>query len=138
MHRRQFMKRFIVSALCVSLAFVGVGAIADQVAAGFKSDEKALEIIRKARVAIGGDSAIAGVRSFIIKGQSSKTFSIDGTEKIEQGETEIVFESPNRLFKMMKFGDHAGTAGAGIVERNVDVVVLGSEVDGQRKMILEG
>lgn len=129
------MKRLIVSALCVSFAFVGIGTIADQVAAGFKSDEKALDIIKKARVAIGGDVAIAGVRSFIIKGQSSKTFSVDGAERTELGETEIVFESPNRLFKMMKFGDHAG---AGIVEKNVDVVVLGGGADGPHKMILEG
>ena len=132
------MKRLIIAAICVSLTFVGIGTIAETVAGKLKSDEKALDIIRKARVAIGGDAAIGGVRSFIIKGQSSKTFSIDGAERTEQGETEIVFESPNRLFRMMKFGDRTAAAGTDIVERNVDVVVVGRGADGPHKMILEG
>ena len=132
------MKRLIIAAICVSLTFVGIGTIAETVAGKLKSDEKALDIIRKARVAIGGDAAIGGVRSFIIKGQSSKTFSIDGTERTEQGETEIVFESPNRLFRMMKFGDQTAAAGPGIVEKNVEVVVLTGDADGPHKMILEG
>ena len=132
------MKRFIVSALLVSLAFVGIGSIADQVAAGFKSDEKALEIMSKARSAIGGDSAVAGVRSFIIKGQNSRTVTIDGTEKLEQGESEIVFESPNKLMKMIKFGHHDGSAENAQIVKDLDVVVLGGGADGPHKVIVEG
>lgn len=131
------MKRLIIAGLCVSLMFIGVGTIADTVAGKFKSDEKALDIIRKARVAIGGDSAIAGVRSFVIKGQTSKTVSINGAERLEQGETEIVFEAPNKMMKMVKIGDHAAGADA-IIEKNVDVVVLGGPGDGPHKVILEG
>lgn len=132
------MKRFVVSTIVASLAFIGAGAVVDKIIAGSKSDAKALEIIAKARTAIGGDAAIAGVRSFVIKGQTSKTFSINGADRIEQGETEIVFESPNRLMKMMKIGDANAAGGDAIIEKNIDVVVVGGAGDGPHKVILDG
>ncbi|HEX6279546.1 MAG TPA: hypothetical protein VFZ49_05960 [Pyrinomonadaceae bacterium] len=132
------MKRFIVSALCVSLAFIGAGAVVDKIIAGYKSDDKALEIIAKARTAIGGDAAIGGVRSFVIKGTTNKTVSVNGVERIEQGETEIVFESPNRLMKMVKMGDPNAAGGDAHVEKKVDVVVVGGPGDGPHKVIVEG
>ena len=52
------MKSFIVSVLCVSVFFIGLGSLVDKVGATFKSDEKALELVRKARQAIGGDNAV--------------------------------------------------------------------------------
>jgi len=131
------MKRSIISALVVSLAFVGIGTIADTVAGRVKSDEKALEIMKKARLAIGGDDAIAGVRSMVIKGQTSKTISMNGAERIEQGETEIVFEYPNRLMKMVKLGDPSAAAGDGLAEKNIEVVVVGSGT-GEKTVTLEG
>lgn len=129
------MKRFIVSTLVVSLAFIGAGAVVDKIIAGKKSDEKALEIIAKARAAIGGDAAIGGVRSFVIKGQTSKTININGAEKFEQGETEIVFESPNRLMKMVKIGD--ANAG-GEAHKQFDMVIVGGPGDGPHKVTFEG
>jgi hypothetical protein len=132
------MKRFVVSTLVASLAFIGAGAVVDKVIGGSKSDEKALAIIAKARTAIGGDSAIGGVKSFVIKGQTSKTLSINGADRIEQGETEIVFESPNRLIKMVKIGDANASDGDAIVEKNIDVVVVGGPGDGPHKVIVEG
>ncbi len=124
------MKRFVVSTLVASLAFIGAGAVVDKIIAGARSDEKALEIIAKARTAIGGDAAITGVRSFVIKGQTSKTFTINGTDRTEQGETEIAFESPNRLMKTVKIGD-ANAGGDAIIEQKVDVVVVNDSVDGE-------
>ncbi|MDI1241340.1 MAG: hypothetical protein PSX80_05405 [bacterium] len=132
------MKRFVVSTLVTSLAFIGAGAVVDRVIGGSKSDEKALEIIAKARAAIGGDSAIAGVSAFVIKGQSSKTVNINGADRIEQGETEIAFESPNRLMKMVKIGDSGAVGDDAIVEKNVDVVVVGGPGDGSHKIIVDG
>ena len=49
------MKKFAVSVLTISVFFVGLGSLAEKVGARFKSDEKALEIIGKARTAIGGE-----------------------------------------------------------------------------------
>ena len=47
------MKRFIVSILCVSVFFIGLGSLAEKAGARFKSDPRALEIIKQARQAIG-------------------------------------------------------------------------------------
>lgn len=120
------MKRFIVSVLCVAVFFVGLGTLVEKVGAKFKSDEKALSLIRAARQAIGGDSAIAGVQSLYITGKSTRAFKIDGAERIEQGETEIALQLPNKLVRMVKFGKHEGgdaLTGEGI-RRKVDVVVI--------------
>ena len=46
------MKRFIISVFCVSVFFVGLGAIVEKTGAAFKSDEKALDLVRNAREAI--------------------------------------------------------------------------------------
>ena len=51
------MKRFVISILSIAVFFVGLGSLVEHVGAKFKSDEKALEIVRKARIAIGGDAA---------------------------------------------------------------------------------
>ena len=56
------MKRFIVSILCVTVFFIGLGGLVEKVAAGFKSDERALAIIKQARAAIGGEANIANAR----------------------------------------------------------------------------
>ena len=63
------MKRFVISVLSIAVFFVGLGTLCDQVAAKFKSDDKALEIVRKARTALGGDAALAEVRSMTITGR---------------------------------------------------------------------
>jgi hypothetical protein len=132
------MKGFIVSTLVVSLGFIGAGAVVDKIIAGSKSDEKALEILAKARAAIGGDAAIGSVKAFVIKGQTSKTVSINGVDTFEQGETEIAFESPNRLMKMIKIGNAGAMADGAQVQRKVDVIAFRGEGDGTQKVILEG
>jgi hypothetical protein len=119
------MKRFIVSILGVSFFFICMGAVVDHVGAKFKSDEKALDIIKKARAAIGGDAALAGVRGLVIKGQTRRTFQIDGAERLEQGETEIALQYPDRMYKMVKLGKHDGAEGEGLIEKRFDVVVTG-------------
>src|SRR5256885_6260618 len=101
------MKRFIFSILFVSAFFVGVGTIVDKVGAKFKSDEKALELIRQARQAIGGDSAIGSVQSLRIVGQTTKTFKMDGVSRSESGETEIALQLPDKLTRMTRMG-HEG------------------------------
>lgn len=122
-----------------AMVFVGIGNIAEKVAADFKSDEKALAIIKNARIAIGGDAAIGEVKSMVIKGQTSKTLNIDGVERIEQGETEIAFENPGRLMKMVKLGNaEAGGEGKMLIERKVDVVVVGKNDGPAKTMIFEG
>src|SRR5215204_2397470 len=115
------MKRFIVSVLCVSVFFICLGDLIERASASFKSDDKALELLRKARSAVGGDAAIGGVRSMTILGKATKTIDVEGVARTENGETEINFELPNKLSRKMKFGTGDGNQ---LAEKQFDVVVV--------------
>lgn len=132
------MKKFVLSVLSVAVFFVGLGAIVEKAGAKFKSDEKALDIVRKARVAIGGDAAIAEVRSMTIVGRTTHTFKVDGAERSEQGESEIAMQFPDKFSRTMKIGKDDGS---GLVEksinRQVDVVVVGDAKD-KIKVLVNG
>lgn len=119
------MKRFILSVLCVSVFFAGLGALVEKAGAKFRSDERALELIKKARVAIGGDAAINTVQSMHIVGRTTKTIKIDGVEKVHQGETEIAMQLPDKLMKIMKINDDTNASGDKMIDKQVDVVVVG-------------
>jgi hypothetical protein len=125
------MKRFIVSILFASVFFMGLGAIAGGVAAKFKSDEKALEIIRQARTAIGGDASIDAVRSMTINGRTTKTFVINGETRTEPGETDIALQLPDKLMKTVKIGADGEGLGTEIMRKQHDVMVLRSTKDGE-------
>lgn len=129
------MKRFVISVLSISVFFVGLGTLADKVGAKFKSDEKALEIVRKARTSIGGDAAIAEVRSLTIVGRSTHTFKAEGTERSEQGETEIALQFPDKLMRMVKIGKDDGTGEKRISQQHDVLVVRKGEGE---KVLLEG
>ncbi|MBC7901345.1 MAG: hypothetical protein H7070_14975 [Saprospiraceae bacterium] len=129
------MKRFTVSILCVSIFFIGLGAFVDSVGARFKSDEKALALVKQARIALGGEAALNEVRSMTITGKTTNTFTIDGTQRAEQGQTEIAMQLPDKLMKMVKIGD--GASGEPIVNRQVNVVVVGKG-EGHDDIVLEG
>lgn len=119
------MKKFILSILGVAVFFIGVGSLVDKAGAKFKSDEKALALIKQARLAIGGDASLAEVRSMIIKGASSRTFTIDGTTRTDTGETEIAMQMPDKFMKMVKMGnDDGGMPGQRMESKQLDVVVV--------------
>lgn len=123
------MKRFIFSVLSVSVFFLGVGALVDNAGAKFRSDEKALELIRKARAAIGGDSAIAGIQGLVIKGQTTSSVNINGEARTHQGETEIAMQLPDKMMRMVKLGN-GEAADNQLVEKKVDVLVVNPTKDG--------
>ncbi|MEP7212472.1 MAG: hypothetical protein ABI791_05335 [Acidobacteriota bacterium] len=120
------MKRFIFSILCVAVFFVGLGALVDNVGARFKSDEKALTLIKQARVAIGGDQAIAGVRSMTISGKTTRTVRTESGETVDIGEQELAMQLPDKLMKTLKFGNADGTAGGEGIKQ-LDVFVTRSD-----------
>lgn len=118
------MKRFIVSVLCTAVFFIGLAALVDDVKAGFKSDEKAVALVKQARLAIGGDQAINEIRAMLIKGSTTSSFKTpDGESRTMQGETEIAMQFPDKLMKIVKMGGHDG-ADAKLVDRKVEVVVV--------------
>ena len=121
------MKRFITTTLGLSVFFVGLGAIVEKTTASFRSDEKALEIIKKARIAIGGEGAIAGVKSLIIKGQTTNTLSIDGADRIEQGEAEIALQFPDKMMKTVRIGKAGDATAAREDLKTFDVVINNGE-----------
>ena len=125
------MKRFFTMILFVSVFFIGLGSLIEKAGAKFKSDEKALALIRAARQAIGGESAIAGVQSLRIVGQTTQTLTVNGAAHTEQGETEIALQLPDKLMKMVKIG-HGDESGEPMktINKQVDLVVVGSDKDG--------
>ena len=129
--RRQIMKRFIISVLCVTVFCIGLGALVEKAGAKFKSDEKALALIKQARLAIGGEQSIADVRSMIIKGNTSITFTTKDGARTETGETEIAMQLPDKFSKMVKIGRHDGAEGEGKIVNDVVIVRRGGEGHGE-------
>ena len=125
------MKRFIGSILCVSVFFIGLGGLVEKAAAGFKSDEQALAIIKQARAAIGGEANITNVRALTITAKATHNFTLDGAARSEQGDLEINMQLPNGFSKTMKFGD--GVKGDGAVRKEFDVFVR--TIDGEAPML---
>ncbi|MCA1623627.1 MAG: hypothetical protein LC768_14865 [Acidobacteria bacterium] len=97
------MKRFIITILCVSVFFIGLGGIIEQVEATFKSDERALVLLRQGRIAIGGEDRINSVKSLRIVGKSNRQIKHNGVnlENIN-GELEMDLLLPNQLRKIIK------------------------------------
>ncbi len=124
------MKRFIFSILCVSVFFIGVGSLVERTGAKFKSDEKALALIAKARHAIGGDAAVSNVQSMVIVGKTTRQMKLNGTSQLHEGETEIALQFPDKMSRTVKMGhgDANGDADK-IFDKQMDVVVVGGDKD---------
>jgi hypothetical protein len=105
------MKKFIISILCVAIFFIGLGGLIEETGARFKSDERALELIKQARAAIGGEEAIKNVRGLTITGKATKTTNINGAEQIKQGDLELNLQLPNQFSKMIRFTAQSGEVG---------------------------
>ncbi|CAN5236715.1 hypothetical protein BH20ACI1_BH20ACI1_20090 [soil metagenome] len=121
------MKKFFVTILIVSTFFIGLGALVDRAGATLKSDAKATELIRQARIAIGGDANIENVRSLTIAGNSTYFFNKDGVPQTEQGTLEINLQLPtNRFSKMVRIGNPESD-GDGIHPKRVEVIVTKDE-----------
>lgn len=103
---------------------LGLGALVESVGARFKSDQKALDLVAKARQALGGDAALKNVQSLRIVGKTSQSSKTNGVDTLAQGETEIALQLPDKLMRTVRFGksDGSGSHDA-IVNSEVNVVV---------------
>lgn len=117
------MRQFLSFVLCATVVFVGIGGIAERAGATFRSDDRALDLIKRARTAIGGDAAIDNVRTMKIKAKTTKTFEIDGIARTEPGEMEIEMELPGKFSKKLMIGKKDGENNAA-VERKTDVIIV--------------
>lgn len=135
------MKRFIISVLFVSVFFIGIGSIIEKTSAKFRSDAKAMEVIQRARLAIGGDSNLQGVRSMTITGQTTRLVETAETQDWKGGTLEINLMFPGQFSKMVKIGD-PNAAGDGEVHKEVVVVTKDGDTsnvsspDGPKKRII--
>lgn len=132
------MKRFIISVLCVSVFFIGLGTMAERAGARLKSDEKALSIIRQARQAIGGDQAITAVRSMTIAGKTTKMIKAGDQLRAEPRETEFALGLDGKFSRTVKMGNlRSPDDKTKLFETRVNVVVVGKE-DGEGTVKFEG
>ena len=93
------MKKVTITILTVAAFFTGIGLLVDKAGAKMKSDEKALELIRLARTAIGGEQSVAAIRSLTISGKTSTTFRTESGDRTEQGEAELALQLPDKFSK---------------------------------------
>lgn len=118
------MKRFILSMLCVSVFFIGIGSIIEKTSAKFTSDDKALEIINRARMAIGSGQNLAEVRSMTIVGTTTHFFEKEGIQDVKQGSVEINMQLPGQFSKRVSIGDPNNAVDGDVrVHKEVDVIV---------------
>ncbi len=99
------MKRFIISILCVSVFLIGLGTIIEKTSAKFLNDDKAMEIIKNARIALGGDANISEVKSMTIVATTTNFFERDGVQDVKQGSLEINMKMPGHFSKKVSIGD---------------------------------
>ncbi len=124
------MKRFVISVLCASVFFLGLGGLLDVASAKFKSDQKALELIARARAAIGGESSLREVRSMTIRGATTNFYEKDGVPSTELGGVEINFEMPGQFSKLVKIGESSEAADGAVIEKKIDVIVMSKDGEG--------
>ena len=121
------MKKFIMTVLCISVFFIGLGSLVEKTTANFKSDAQALDLIRKARIAIGGDANINAVKSMTISAETTNFFEKNNIVQSEQGNLEIALEMPGRFSKMLKIGNPDTTSGGNTeIRKEVNVIVMKS------------
>lgn len=129
------MKKFILAVLCVSTFFIGLGGLIENVGAKFKSDERALEIMRRARQAIGGDANLNAVQSLSVTGKVTKTLNFGEETRTETGDWELNLQASGKISKMIKIGAGVGSGGEQL-EKKVNVVVV-RKGDGAKAVIGE-
>jgi hypothetical protein len=110
--------------------------VIQKVSAKFKSDEKALEIIRAARKAVGGDSKLREIKGLVIVGKSTITHKMGDVEKSAIGDTEIALQFPDKLMKTIKIGDGDGD-GTKMRSMSQEITVVGKG-DGNAAFTVSG
>jgi hypothetical protein len=106
------MRKFVPLILKLSVLLVAISVISQQVTATKGDVERALELLKQARAAIGGDSAINSIQNLSINGKTRHQFQIPNeAERTLNGEFELNMMMPDRFMRMEKLTH--GTPGAG-------------------------
>lgn len=100
-------KKITILFLQLSLVLMGVSILVDTADATRKNGERAMELLRQARAAIGGDNAVKNVENLSLKGKSRRVLKIKNqADKEINSEYEMAVLLPNQIFKMERIGLH--------------------------------
>lgn len=120
--------------------------LAEKTTANFKSDAQALELIKKARIAVGGEANINNVRGLTIAANTENFFEQSGIQETKGGNLEIALELPNRFSKILRIGNPEDAANGGnntkvdgkkIIKKDANGKVLTEDVVGDRKIVIK-
>lgn len=100
-------KKLTILFLQLSLVLMGVSILVDTADATMKNGERAMELLRQARAAIGGDNAVKNVENLSLKGKSRRVLKIKNqADKEINSDYEMAVLLPNQIFKMERIGLH--------------------------------
>ncbi|MBC7910327.1 MAG: hypothetical protein H7Y30_07505 [Pyrinomonadaceae bacterium] len=118
------MRKIIPFIIKLSAMLMVISVISSQVSATKGDVERALELLKQARAAIGGESAINSVQNLSINGKARRQIKIaEQGEKQLNGEFEMNLMLPDRLIKMEKL--MLGTPGeAGRTQASEDKIKI--------------
>lgn len=121
--------------------------LAEKTTANFKSDAQALGLIKKARIAIGGDANINNVRSLTIAANTENFFEQGGIQETKGGNLEIALELPNRFSKMLRIGNPEDAANGDnntkvdgkkiIIKKDANGKVLTEDIFGDKTVVVK-
>jgi hypothetical protein len=97
------MRRFVPTILKLSVLMLAVLVITQQVGATKTDVERALDLLKQARAAIGGDAAINSVQNLSATGKTRRQVQIPNEAMQEMtGDFELAMMLPDRMMKMEK------------------------------------
>jgi|GEM_PF-2210155 len=129
-------KKVTIFLLQVSLVVMGFSFLIESVDAVKKDGARALELLKQARAAIGGESAVNSVESLSAKGRTIKIIKIkDQADREVNGEFQLALALPDNIMKMesFKFGDVEGAAVWSEENGSEPIVILEDNVKMVRK-----
>ena len=97
------MRKIIPYLIKLSVLLMAFSLIGQQVSATKGDVERALDLLRQARAAIGGEASINSVHSLSLIGKSNRHLQLpDGTVKELNGEFELHMLLPNQMMRLEK------------------------------------
>ena len=120
-------KKMTILFVQLSLVWMGISVVMNTVSATKKDGERALELLRQARAAIGGDVAVKNVQSLSMKAKTHRVFKVKNqADKEIVGDIEMGVILPDQIFRLEKFdidGNANGTvkfeAESGQLDKNM-------------------
>lgn len=134
-------KKLTILFLQISLVWMGISVLTDSVNATKQDAARALELLRQARAAIGGEEAVNNVQNISYKGKSKRVIKIKNQPDREiMGDVEMAVLFPDQIFRMEKIGVDEGVESETIAFQDKDgkfeeamiIELRDEDVDGEK------